>query len=73
MDAKELRDCLTEALERESPVERIQDFGDAGIWSSAEGILIQMSNGELFLVSVVQTRHAPRSDAIPTTALCARR
>jgi hypothetical protein len=47
------------AIEAAPGCERVQDFEDFGIASSAEGVVVQTGGGDEFRISVVQTRYAP--------------
>lgn len=63
MDAIAVAHLVAAALEREPGCERVQGFEDAGIVSSAEGLVVSMGGGDEFRISVVQTRYAPTSRA----------
>jgi hypothetical protein len=59
MSANDLARLIAAAVESEPACERVQDFEDAGIASSADGLVVHTGGGDEFRVSVVQTRYAP--------------
>lgn len=60
MNSIEWTRVLSAAVEAEPSCERVQDFEDAGIISSAEGLVVHGRGGDEFQIMVVQTRYAPR-------------
>ena len=63
MTSRELARVLAAAVENEPACERLQDFEDAGIASSAEGLVLHTGGGDEFQILVVQTRFAPAKAA----------
>ena len=60
MTTHDLARLLIAAVESDPSCERVQDFEDAGIVSSAQGLVLQVEGGDEFQITVVQTRYAPR-------------
>ena len=46
-------------------VERVQEFDEAGVLSSADGLLVRMENGDEYQIAVVQTSCAIRRTPRP--------
>jgi hypothetical protein len=59
MNTTDLTRAIAAVLEGEPACERVQDFEDAGIVSSADGLVMHTGGGDEFRITVVQTRYAP--------------
>jgi len=59
MTIHDLARGLAGFVENDPACERVQSFEDAGIMSSADGLVLSTAEGDEFQIMVVQTRYAP--------------
>jgi hypothetical protein len=56
MEDTEMQDTLREALEEADNVRRIETFEEAGVLTRNAGLVIRMTDGSEFQVTVVRSR-----------------